>query len=39
VTQFGGTVIVEPNPALFNGKLAVIADPTGAVFGIVQIKQ
>jgi predicted enzyme related to lactoylglutathione lyase len=38
-TQFGGTVIVDPNPTLFNGKLAVIADPTGAVFGIVQIKQ
>ena len=39
VTQLGGTTIIEPNPVLFNSKLAVIADPTGAVFGIVQINQ
>ncbi len=39
VTQFGGRTIIEPDPGLFDNKLAVIADPTGAVFGIVQIKQ
>lgn len=39
VTQLGGTTIVEPDPTLFGGKLAVIADPSGAALGIVQIKQ
>lgn len=39
VTRLGGRTIIEPNPAMFDNKLAVIADPTGAVFGIVQIRQ
>jgi len=39
VTQLGGSTIIEPNPTLFGGKLAIVADPTGAVFGIVQFKQ
>jgi predicted enzyme related to lactoylglutathione lyase len=36
-TQFGGSVILQPSMELFNGKLAIIADPSGAAFGIVQI--
>jgi len=38
-TQLGGTVILEPNMNLFNGKLAVILDPTGAAIGIIEISQ
>jgi predicted enzyme related to lactoylglutathione lyase len=39
VTRLGGRTIIEPDPGLFDNKLAVIADPAGAVFGIVQINQ
>jgi predicted enzyme related to lactoylglutathione lyase len=39
VMQLGGTVIMQPDVAVFGGKLSVVADPTGAVFGIVQINQ
>lgn len=39
VTLLGGTVVMQPDPAVFGGKLAVVADPTGAVLGIVQIRQ
>ena len=38
-TQLGGTVILEPSMNLFNGKLAVILDPTGAALGIIEIDQ
>ncbi len=36
VTDAGGTVIAEPMEVLDLGKMAVFADPTGAVFGIWQ---
>jgi predicted enzyme related to lactoylglutathione lyase len=31
----GGTVLVEPSTELLDGRLAVLADPSGAVLGIV----
>jgi uncharacterized protein len=34
--QLGGKVLIEPRPELFDGKLAVIADPTGAAIGILE---
>ena len=34
--QLGGKVLIEPKPELFNGKVAVIADPTGAATGILE---
>ena len=34
--QFGGEVLIEPNPGLLDGKVAVIADPTGAAIGIME---
>jgi predicted enzyme related to lactoylglutathione lyase len=34
--QLGGKVLVEPKPELFDGKVAVIADPTGAAIGIME---
>ncbi len=34
--QLGGKVLVEPKPELFEGKLGVIADPTGAAIGLLQ---
>jgi predicted enzyme related to lactoylglutathione lyase len=34
--QLGGKVLVEPKPELFDGKVAVIADPTGAAIGILE---
>lgn len=34
--QLGGRVLVVPRPELFDGKVAVIADPSGAVFGVLQ---
>ncbi len=36
VQQLGGRVLVQPRPELFDGKVAVIADPTGAVLGILE---
>jgi predicted enzyme related to lactoylglutathione lyase len=36
VQQLGGKVLVQPRPALFDGKVAVIADPTGAALGILE---
>ena len=33
--QLGGRVLVEPRPDLLEGKVAVIADPTGAAIGIL----
>ena len=38
-TQLGGTVILEPSMEIYNGKLAVILDPTGAALGIIEISQ
>jgi uncharacterized protein len=34
--QLGGKVLVEPGPDLLEGKVAVIADPTGAAIGILE---
>jgi predicted enzyme related to lactoylglutathione lyase len=34
--QLGGKVLLEPRPDLFNGKVAVIADPTGAAIGLLE---
>jgi predicted enzyme related to lactoylglutathione lyase len=34
--QLGGKVLIEPKPELFDGKVAVIADPTGAAIGIME---
>jgi predicted enzyme related to lactoylglutathione lyase len=36
VKDLGGKVLLEPKPELFNGKVAVIADPTGAALGIME---
>jgi predicted enzyme related to lactoylglutathione lyase len=36
VAQLGGKVLVSPRPDLFDGKVAVIADPTGAALGILE---
>ncbi|WP_455219699.1 VOC family protein [Kaarinaea lacus] len=38
-TQLGGTVILEPSMEIYNGKLAVILDPTGAALGMIEISQ
>lgn len=35
-TQLGGRVLVAPRPDLFDGKVALLADPTGAIFGVLQ---
>jgi len=35
VATAGGSVLVQPDPRLLDGKLAVIADPVGGVIGIV----
>jgi predicted enzyme related to lactoylglutathione lyase len=34
--ELGGKVLLEPKGDLFDGKLAVIADPTGAALGILE---
>jgi predicted enzyme related to lactoylglutathione lyase len=34
--QLGGKVLFDPKPELLNGKVAVIADPTGAAIGIME---
>lgn len=34
--QLGGRVLIEPKPELFDGKVAVIADPTGAAIGLLE---
>lgn len=34
--EAGGTVVAEPSPALDGGRIAVIADPAGAVLGLWQ---
>ncbi|HMP83904.1 MAG TPA: VOC family protein [Verrucomicrobiota bacterium] len=34
--QLGGKVRLAPKPELFNGKVAVVADPTGASIGLLE---
>ncbi len=34
--QLGGKVLIEPKPELFDGKVALIADPTGAAIGLLE---
>ncbi len=34
--ELGGKVLVEPAPGLLDGKVAVVADPTGAAIGILE---
>lgn len=34
--KLGGKVLVEPKPELLNGKVAVLADPTGSAIGIIE---
>jgi predicted enzyme related to lactoylglutathione lyase len=34
--QLGGKVWIEPKPDLFDGKVAVIIDPTGAAIGLLE---
>jgi predicted enzyme related to lactoylglutathione lyase len=34
--QLGGKALIEPKPEVFDGKVAVIADPTGAAIGILE---
>lgn len=36
VQQLGGRILVAPRPDLFEGKVALMADPDGAVFGVLQ---
>jgi predicted enzyme related to lactoylglutathione lyase len=35
-TQLGGKVLLEPDPKLLDGKLAVLTDPTGAAIGVME---
>ena len=35
-TQLGGRVVVEPRAEVFEGKVAVVADPTGAAVGVME---
>jgi predicted enzyme related to lactoylglutathione lyase len=34
--QLGGRVLLEPNQELLGGKVAVVADPTGAAIGVLE---
>jgi predicted enzyme related to lactoylglutathione lyase len=34
--QLGGKVLIEPKTEFFNGKVAVVADPTGAAIGVME---
>ena len=34
--ELGGEVRVEPRPEVFDGKVAVVADPTGAAIGLLE---
>lgn len=36
--QLGGSVLVEPKPEVFEGGIAVLADPTGAAIGVMEWK-
>lgn len=35
----GGKALVEPKPELFDGKVALIADPTGGAIGILELPE
>jgi predicted enzyme related to lactoylglutathione lyase len=35
-TQLGGAVRLAPKPELFDGKVAVVSDPTGAAIGLME---
>jgi predicted enzyme related to lactoylglutathione lyase len=35
-TQLGGKVLLEPKPELLEGKVAVVADPTGGAIGVLE---
>ena len=35
-TQLGGAVQIAPKPELFDGKVAMISDPTGAAIGLME---
>jgi predicted enzyme related to lactoylglutathione lyase len=37
--QLGGKAVLEPKPELFNGRMAVISDPTGAAIGLLEWSQ
>jgi uncharacterized protein len=34
--ELGGRVLVEPSPDRFDGKVAIVADPTGAAIGLLE---
>jgi len=34
--QLGGRTLIEPKPERFDGKVAVVADPTGAAIGLLE---
>jgi predicted enzyme related to lactoylglutathione lyase len=34
--QLGGKVLLEPKPELFQGRVAVVADPTGGAIGLLE---
>ncbi|NJM55130.1 MAG: hypothetical protein HC841_03700 [Verrucomicrobiae bacterium] len=34
--QSGGKTLLEPNESLMQGRVAVVADPTGAAIGLVE---
>jgi uncharacterized protein len=34
--QYGGKVLIEPKPDMLEGKVAVVADPTGAAIGLLE---
>ena len=36
--SLGGEVIVPPDPAVLQGRVAILRDPSGAVFGVQQIR-
>jgi predicted enzyme related to lactoylglutathione lyase len=36
VVALGGRIVVEPRPDRHGGKVALVADPSGAVFGLLE---
>lgn len=34
--ELGGRALIEPKPEVFDGKVAVVADPTGAAIGLLE---
>jgi ABC-type amino acid transport substrate-binding protein/predicted enzyme related to lactoylglutathione lyase len=39
VKRLGGRVLISPNSSLFGGRVAVVADPTGAAIGLIELSQ